>query len=103
MLNTRCHHAEHYWLQGLAPPTAFCLPFAPHQPHPSYNGYGLMAARSKILTDDKEHVCLPKDASGEFQFNGEDIKLEGGEGVQLDTCRQVVLSSLGKDKACGMP
>eukprot|EP01006_Ploeotia_vitrea_P020454 TRINITY_DN52735_c0_g1_i1.p1 TRINITY_DN52735_c0_g1~~TRINITY_DN52735_c0_g1_i1.p1 ORF type:complete len:431 (-),score=38.86 TRINITY_DN52735_c0_g1_i1:117-1409(-) len=66
----------------------------------SYDMFGLMRAREKIIIKGKQdgkHVCLPKGVSKTFSIEGTDVKLESGSPSWSD-CYDVAKGILNLDK-----
>jgi apyrase len=75
--------------------------------HCSYLGYGLMAARAKVIEagrDDPSHPCFAKGSSLKYSYAGKEYSIgETIEAGDFKRCAAMALKALEHDKDCGQP
>lgn len=73
----------------------------------SYLGYGLMAGRAAVLSEEgveDGHPCVPAGHSGTYEYAGSTMSMKPTkDGSSPETCSKVVLSALKHQAECGMP
>lgn len=76
----------------------------------SYLGYGLMAGRAAVLSEDPNgpqddsHPCVAKGYSGKYEYGGKTIPAIGhDQGAKHGECISTVLTALKNDAKCGAP
>ncbi|WIA38219.1 hypothetical protein OEZ86_001563 [Tetradesmus obliquus] len=73
----------------------------------SYLGYGLMAARAKVIEagrDDPSHPCFAKGSSLKYSYAGKEYSIgETIEAGDFKRCAAMALKALDHDKDCGQP
>jgi apyrase len=76
----------------------------------SYLGYGLMAGRAAVLSedpngpDDDSHPCVPKGHAGEYEYAGKTLPAVGhARGSDHGECAATVLAAMRHTDVCGAP
>lgn len=76
----------------------------------SYLGYGLMAGRAAVLSEDPNgpedptHPCVHRGFTGKYEYGGNTFEAVGHEdGAEHDQCASTVLSALKLGESCGAP
>lgn len=73
----------------------------------SYLGYGLMAARAKVIEagkDDPNHPCFAKGSSLKYSYAGKEYSIgEVIEAGDFKRCSAMAFKALEHDKDCGQP
>lgn len=74
----------------------------------SYLGYGLMAGRAGILSENtasqEAHPCVPAGYEGSYEYGGKNMSMMGGNiPSTADECGEIALKSLKHTLECGAP
>ncbi|KAI7844404.1 hypothetical protein COHA_001998 [Chlorella ohadii] len=76
----------------------------------SYLGYGLMAGRAAVLSEEETeanaqgHPCVPVGHQGTYEYAGKTMQMRPhAEGASHERCERVVLSALKHQAECGAP
>jgi apyrase len=76
----------------------------------SYLGYGLMAGRAAVLSEDPNgpedptHPCVHKGYDGTYEYGGKTLVAVGhSEGAAHDQCAATVIAALRQAEECGAP
>lgn len=73
----------------------------------SYLGYGLMAGRAAVLSEEgleAGHPCVPTGHSGNYTYGGKLMQMKAHkDGTSQDACEKVVLAALKHQAECGAP
>lgn len=73
----------------------------------SYLGFGLMAGRAAVLSEEgaKEgHPCVPAGHSGSYEYGGKTMEMKPhADGSHHERCEAVVLTAMKHQSECGAP
>lgn len=76
----------------------------------SYLGYGLMAGRAAVLSEDPNgpedptHPCVHQGFAGHYEYGGKTFPAVGHDsGAEFEQCVATVLAALKQEETCGAP